>query len=237
MATIILTLGCANLGIYEDIQAQSDLPEREEIQRSYQLSPGAQVEISTISGPVEIETTDSDKAEVYIVRSAQTRENFDCYRMAIEYTPTRLAIHPERDKRAICSSIRAHQRVKLKLPLRVNLKIETISGDVNIIQGEGYSEISEISGTLNMTVNRLSELGINVSGISGKVELRLGENLSADFDMDQLDNKVRLEMPKVTVSNSDTTSFRGRIGSGGNPISLSGINGVISIREVRSGDN
>src|SRR5436853_5602674 len=74
-------------------KGQGDLPEREEIHRTYHLSPGARVDISTISGPVDIQTTDSDTAEVHIVRSAKTPSELHCYTMAIEYTPSRLAIH------------------------------------------------------------------------------------------------------------------------------------------------
>jgi hypothetical protein len=55
-----------------------DLPEREEIQKSYQLPPNSLVKISTIVGPVEIETANNNTAEVYIVRSAQTRAELKC---------------------------------------------------------------------------------------------------------------------------------------------------------------
>jgi len=50
-----------------------DLPEREEINKIFQLSKDARVEVSGIAGTVEIETVESGAAEVHIVRSAATR--------------------------------------------------------------------------------------------------------------------------------------------------------------------
>src|ERR1051325_11826509 len=46
---------------------------REEIRQSYQLSPDAKVEVRGINGPVSIETTDTQTAEVYILRTAKNQ--------------------------------------------------------------------------------------------------------------------------------------------------------------------
>src|SRR5438132_5610870 len=47
---------------------------REEIHQSYELSPGARVEVSGINGAFKVETLDSKAAEVYIERTGKTRE-------------------------------------------------------------------------------------------------------------------------------------------------------------------
>src|SRR5215468_9410589 len=64
----------------------------EEIRREYKLSPGASVEVSNINGPVEIETADTDKAEVHIVRSARTQKDFSDRQMIIEQTSAGLVV-------------------------------------------------------------------------------------------------------------------------------------------------
>ena len=57
---------------------------REEIRQTYELSPGARVEISGLNGSVKIETSDTRTAEIYIERTAGTQEALDRRRIAIE---------------------------------------------------------------------------------------------------------------------------------------------------------
>jgi hypothetical protein len=46
---------------------------REEISKSYELSPGARVEVSGINGAVRIETSDNKTADVYIERTGASQ--------------------------------------------------------------------------------------------------------------------------------------------------------------------
>ncbi len=69
-----------------------DLPVRNEIHRQYQLAPNTTVEISLIAGPVEIETTTGESAEIHIVNSAETQADLDCSVIPIEHTPEKLVI-------------------------------------------------------------------------------------------------------------------------------------------------
>src|SRR5215208_1518527 len=47
---------------------------RQEIRQTYELAPGARVELSGLNGAVKIETSDSKTAEIYIERTAATQE-------------------------------------------------------------------------------------------------------------------------------------------------------------------
>jgi hypothetical protein len=47
---------------------------RQEIRETYQLSPGARVELAGLNGAVKIETSDSKTAELYIERTASSQE-------------------------------------------------------------------------------------------------------------------------------------------------------------------
>src|SRR5213593_545571 len=75
---------------HREDRGDRDMLEREEINQTYELSPGARVELSVISGPVDVETTSGTTAEVHIVRMGQTRADLDCYTVGIEHTPTSL---------------------------------------------------------------------------------------------------------------------------------------------------
>ena len=57
---------------------------REQIRQSYELSPGARVELAGLNGAVNIETSDTNKAEVFIERTASSQEALDRRKVIIE---------------------------------------------------------------------------------------------------------------------------------------------------------
>ncbi|HVF49298.1 MAG TPA: hypothetical protein VNA19_04385, partial [Pyrinomonadaceae bacterium] len=65
---------------------------REETRQSYQLSPGARVEVRSISGSVEIETTETGSAEVHVIRTARNRADLDHNNVAVEQTLNSLTV-------------------------------------------------------------------------------------------------------------------------------------------------
>ncbi|HMF55168.1 MAG TPA: DUF4097 family beta strand repeat-containing protein [Pyrinomonadaceae bacterium] len=226
--------------------AQGDMQEREEIHQSFQLTPGSRVKVSAVSGPVEVETTNSDTAEVHIVRSAETRQELDCYHMVVAHTASSLVIRHEQS----CAIIRAHQRVKLLLPRRVDLTLSTISGNVRVgeingvmrldsISGAvtldratGEAELHSISGPLNIRVARLGARGIRMDSISGRVMLSVEDSLNADLTVNSINGEIKSESPSVFVEKIGPADFRARIGQGGAPISIESITGDITIRRA-----
>lgn len=224
-----------------------DYPEREEITRTFQLSPDARVEVSGVAGgPVDIETTDGGAAEVHIVRSAQTRLELDCYKTVVEHTPESLTVRHEQDgERGACRSIRARQSVRLRVPRTANLYLKSIGGEVNVEAFEGMlrldgiaghvrvrqaqaAEIAGLAKGLTMTVMRLDQRGIRISGVVGRVELSLAKNLNADLTVSNLIG-VESKTPGVTMTKVDASSSRTQIGAGGAPITISGVVGSVAI--------
>src|SRR5262245_24878860 len=81
-----------------------DFAEREEIRRSYTIKPGADIIISGINGRVDVETAETDHAEVLIVRSAKTREDLQFRKIKIEHDPSELHIRIEDHRRSFFSA-------------------------------------------------------------------------------------------------------------------------------------
>jgi len=222
--------------------------EREDINQTYELAPGSRVELSVISGSVDVETTNGNTAEVHIVRMGETRTDLDCYTIAIEHTPSSLVMRHKQQRSGECQNIRAKQQVTLRLPRTVDLKLNAISGPVKIgeldgalrlsgisgrvdvAQALGYSDISGISGVLTITIPRMSDRGIRVSGISGKVDLRLGGELNADLNVSGVNGDVNAAAPNVTLNKVGHSNFAGKVGTGGSVISVSGISGSVTFR-------
>jgi len=225
------------------------MPEREDINQTYELNPGARVELSVIAGSVDVETTNGNTAEVHITRLGQTRTDLDCYKIAIENTPDSLVMRHRQERTSECENIRARQHVTLRLPRNVDLKLNAISGPVKIgeidgtltlsgISGKvevahsasGNSHISGISGVLTITIPRLSERGLRVSGISGRVELRLASDLNADLNLSGINGDVNAAASNVTINKVGHSNFAGKVGAGGSVISISGISGTVTLR-------
>ncbi|HJR05793.1 MAG TPA: hypothetical protein VJ842_00750 [Pyrinomonadaceae bacterium] len=229
----------------------SEFTEKDEIHQTYQLTPGATVRVAGINGAVDIETTGGSTAEVNIVRSARTRADLEYRKIIIEHTGSSLVVRGENDNERRSGrgeQPQVRQRVTLRLPRQIDLtasgingrtsvgevdgpvKVSGINGKVEVAQAIGYSELSGINGSVIVTIAQLGERGIRVSGINGAVELRFADALNADLRVTGINGSVNADMPNVTVQGTvSRNNFNARIGSGGAPINVSGVNGRVRL--------
>ena len=222
----------------------------EEIHREYKLSPGARVEVSNINGPVEIETADTDMAEVHITRFAQGAADINGRKLQIVDKPDGLTIHAEGNNLRLGVNEVRH-RVALKIPRRVDLTIKHASDRLKVgeIDGSiylnglswkaemslasGQIELSRVSGTAVIRVTKLDKQGVKISNVSGKVELLAPADLNANIDVNGNHGKVIIELPhKIQEGTLNSLRFRVQVGSGGAPISISNIIGTVSLRQL-----
>lgn len=229
----------------------SEFTEKDEIHQSYQLTPGATVRVAGINGAVDVETTSGSTAEVHIVRSARSRADLEHRKIIIEHTGASLVVRGESDSErryARGEQPQVRQRVTLRLPRQIDftasgingkttvgevdgpVKVSGINGKVEVAQAVGYSELSGINGTVVVTISQLGERGIRVSGINGAVELRFTDALNADLRVTGINGSVNADMPNVSVLGTvSRNNFNARIGSGGAPINVSGVNGRVRL--------
>jgi hypothetical protein len=238
-----------------DRSDHDDLQEKDEFQQSYQLSPGAKVEVRGINGAVDIETGAGSTAEVNVVRSARNREDLEFRKVIVEHTPTSLIIRSENDRErsGYGRNRDVRQRVTLMLPRAVDLgvsgvngkvgvgeidgpvRLSGINGRVDVAQAMGYSEISGINGRVKVNISQLGTRGIHVSGVNGGVELSFAEDLNADLDVTGINGSVNTDVANVTVFGKlDRQNFHAKIGSGGSPIKVNGINGHVKLSRAGS---
>jgi DUF4097 and DUF4098 domain-containing protein YvlB len=112
-------------------------------------------------------------------------------------------------------------------PVRIN----DVSGRVEVAQAAEQSTISDVSGSVVITVVRLSAGGIKISDVSGRVEVRFGGEINADIDVSDVSGNIQVDIPNVTVNGKiDSATFRGRVGSGGTPITVSDVSGSVKLR-------
>jgi hypothetical protein len=232
-----------------------DLPERDEFQQTYQLSPGARVLLSSLNCGVKVETSAGNTAEVHIVRSARTREALEYQKIIVEHTANSLTIRGEdeggRGRRGRDSEVR--QRITLRIPRQVEFEARGINGSVSggeidgpvrlggingmvkLDQALGHVDISGINGRVVMNIARLGEQGIRVDGVNGGVELRFSDDLNADLEVSGCNGSVHADVPNVTLQGKiSRDNFRARIGSGGSRITVTGVNGRVRLTRAGS---
>src|SRR5215203_3395811 len=172
LLTSIMMLACgAPLGGVGTQTARTggDFQERDEINRTYELAPGARVEVSSIRGPVEIVNTDSATAQVQNIRTARTRDDLEYHKIEVEQTANSLVVKgiQELEQRRR-ENIQVNHHVILKLPRRIDLAVKSVSGSLKTGDVDGQTVVSSISGSAS-----IGNVGgkLKVSSISGNVEI------------------------------------------------------------------
>ena len=82
LTSVMMLVACAGPKAALTTQ-RSDFQERDEFNQTYQLAPGARVEVSSIRGSVKIMNADTATAEVQIIRTARTRADLEYHKIEV----------------------------------------------------------------------------------------------------------------------------------------------------------
>lgn len=226
---------------------------RDEIRQTYELAPGARVDVAGINGPVKIETADTKTAEVYIERTASSEEALNRRKINIEADGNRLSIRGETTQHNFFARLfgsRASEKVTLRLPRQISLaakgvngtvvvgeiagaiELSGINGKVQVANAAGSATLKGINGSVTVGLKSVVANGIELSGINGNIELQLPADLNADFEAHGMNGRVIADFPNVMIDKSRHGNYSARIGSGGSEISAKGINGNIRLTPI-----
>lgn len=226
-------------------------PVTEQVDKTFTLSPGAQVEISGLNGRLEIDTWDGSTAEVHITVKASSRTVLEQRPLIVEGTPQSLVIRVGKDVEGGQMGWNrgwVRHESRLKLPKNIDLKVRGINGGVvagpitgtihlsginggvEAVQAGSAAEIKGINGGVTISLLAISDAGLRVSGINGGVKLALPASLNANIEIKGINGGINNDLPVTVVGEMKRDSLNGTIGSGGPPISISGINGGVTMR-------
>ena len=211
---------------------------RQEIRQTYELSPGARVELSGLNGAVKIETSDTqDCRDLYRTHGGDARKHSTAAKSRSK--PTRTACVFVVKSRTMLVFSRdslvppRSERTTLKLPRQIALYAKGVNGPFIAGDIDGPVEVTGINGSVQIgsavgsaTVQRdqwqhrvgLKKIdldGVTLSGINGNIELQLGADVNADFDARGLNGRVISDLPNVEIEKSRRRSYTARIGNGG----------------------
>lgn len=221
--------------------------QREEINKNFTLSPKADVDVSGISGSVDIKALDGDTVNVHIERHAPTRAELECNRAVVEQSGNRLTILSRTESGRACQNIRVFYRVVLGVPRNADLSVRGVSGPVSVEGVEGAlrvsgnsgeiklaqpgsgSQVSGNSGSITVDLRALGAGGLELSGNSGRINLRVSGETNADVRVSGLGGSIRSGLARVKVTKTGDADYYARIGAGGPTIRVEGNSGDISI--------
>jgi hypothetical protein len=223
----------------------------DETRKTFDLKPGARIEIQGINGRVDIQTSDTKTAEVFVRRTADSPSSLRRREMIIEQTSDGLLVRSKQNHVGLWEHLFGKdpkEEVTIKAPRQIALSFRGINGRVNSGDIDGSlevkgingrlelgqvsesAEVSGINGSISVGLKQLGERGAHLNGVNGGIELRLANGLNADLTARGMNGSVRSEIPEVTVDKDEHWSrYSARIGNGGASIDLSGINGNVRL--------
>lgn len=224
--------------------------ERDETNRSFTLPAKARVDVSAISGSLDIKAIDGDTATVRIERTARSRAELDCNKLVLGQVLGNLVIKSET---VGCENmlVQVKYRVMLSVPRSVNLSVHGISGplnigeiegalrisgnsgDINLAQSGSGSIISGNSGTTTIKIRQLDPGGLELSGNSGAIKLHIADELNIDVKVRRHSGPASSELPNVKFNKTGADDYYARIGSGGPTINVEGNSGSVLLGRYR----
>ena len=260
LALAVAAGGCHRRGeLVERGGDQNDLAATEEVRDSYQLAPGAQVSVSGINGEVKVEAAEGERAELYIVRSARQRRDLQRRRLTIEHTPERLEVRFERERASSFFGIfgsrpQERQTVVLKVPRGVQfaakdvngrlevgeiagvVRVGGVNGRVVVSGAAGSARVESVNGNIELGLAKLNNEGVSVKGVNGNVKLWFTGELNADVRVRGINGRIEPELPNLKVAGAARRGrLEGRVGAGGSPVEISGVNGNILLARAETG--
>jgi hypothetical protein len=223
----------------------------DETRKSFELQPGGRIQIQGINGKVEIQTSETRTAEVFVRRTADSPHSLRRREMIIEQTSDGLLVRSKQNHLGFWEHLFGHdpkEEVTIKAPRQIALsfkginggistsdidgtvEVKGVNGKVDLGQTSGSAEISGVNGRISVGLRTLDDRGARLSGVNGGIELRLANGLNADLTAKGMNGNVRSEIPEVTVDKEEYgRNYSARIGTGGAPITISGVNGNVRL--------
>ena len=249
---VLLVIAAAVAGRWVTRMSSPHVSKQEETHQTGRLDPGARVEVRGINGSVEVRTADTDTADVRVVRTAEDAADLEYHKVTVEMTPSSVVVRGESDSgRGFWRWLwggggQVKQEVTLSLPRRVELltkgvngpvrvgevdgavEVEGVNGRVEVAQSLGHSAVKGVNGTVKFGVAQLGAQGMEIKSVNGNVEVRFKENVNADIEVKGQNGGLSLNVPNVTSQERQNFSnMRARLGSGGSPIEIKGVNGNV----------
>ena len=116
--------------------------------------------------------------------------------------------------------------------LRSDVDASTVNGDVRVAT-TGLAQASTVNGDIDATVGAGTLVhDLEFSTVNGSIDLSAPAGLNADLEAATVNGEVHSDFEVRTTGRMNRSSLRGTIGSGGEDLDLSTVNGRIRLRRI-----
>src|SRR3954470_12988951 len=187
----------------------------DETRKSFELKPGARIEVQGFNGSVDVQTSDTTSAEVFVRRTGDNPSSLRHRELIIEQNADGLIVRSKQAHTGLWDHLFARdpkEEVTIKAPRQIALSIRGINGRVSSgdIQGSlelkgvngrvelglvsDFAQVGGVNGSISMGLRKLDERGARISGVNGGIELKLAGELNADLTAKGMNGNVRSEI-------------------------------------------
>jgi cytoskeletal protein RodZ len=237
----------------EDERSASELDESDAVEtdretmitNTYTLSSSATFSIKGVNGNVTIEGWDQAQAEVKVIKRGGSIEDRKAVQVKSSHSDKLLsfeALPTDGDGVEVRYEVklpRGLRQVEIKT-VNAGVKVADMAGAVEVKAQNASVELEDVSGATTIKlVNGQIKASYDeklagpqeLSTVNGKIEVELDDDIDANIDAHtvsgniELDGDLEFKVEKKIVGQSAS----GRVGSGGQPISIKTVNGPITV--------
>jgi hypothetical protein len=230
--------------------------ETAEWRKTYDVQPGARIEISNVNGKIDVEPSTGSTVQVVAQKSARAasveaaKEALGRIDIVENASPDHVRIETRIQGQSGGLFNRASQEVHyvVKVPAALEVRFTTVNGGIELtglkgrINAEttnggikardvaGAIDASTTNGGIEVELSQVAESGVKLGCTNGGIELTLPADARATISARITNGGINTEGLKIeTIGESTRRRLDGRINGGGPKIDLEGTNGGIRI--------
>ncbi len=218
--------------------------------KTFALAPGSKFSIKNISGSISVQSWDQPKAEVIVTRRGGDRGGRVFFANSANDLSLRTGVPSGSNNQDF--------RYEVKLPRdmgRIDLKsangsvtlsnvngqifVESANGSIELNNVVGVSKIQTANGKINATLAGASAWPMEFVTANGKIDVTIKCEFDADLDASTISGPINIDDTlDITVQKEMVGRHaRGKIGSGGQPLKLTAINGSVKLSKQCTGED
>lgn len=224
------------------------LADEQVFEQRYPLPSGGQFVLQNVNGSVRVEGWDRDEVEVHAVKTSESdAHNLALVKIQVDSHPGEVDVHtlyPDGEDAEVAVEYVVHVPYRVLLHsigtvngsvsvhgVRGAGELRSVNGNVEVLDSAGRFSAHTTNGNLHLELCSLTDgAPMDLETVNGSVTLGLPSDASADLNVHNMNGDVSSDVPVYsTAALPGAQAFRGRLGHGGNPISLRTVNGGIRL--------
>jgi hypothetical protein len=213
--------------------------------QTFALNKGAAVSISTLNGTINVEAWDQPQAEVKIIKRGKSETDIQGATVTINNDKDNLSIDASQSR-----SVQVSFEIRLPRSLGAvkftstngaiivsdiagNIIIEATNGAITLDNVSGIERVTTVNGAIEADLNSMpKDRPMKIEATNGRIELSLNPDFNATLEASTVHGSIDIDDElNIPVQKSRPFGQRanGAIGKGGPSLTITTVNGGISI--------